>query len=156
MENLKPDTSYVFMVRAENSHGLSVPSALSATVKTGGTNTMITQQSLDEARERLGTKVIEFKELFPMSSTSVRIIWEVLSSSDWIEGIHVRFRDLSGGSQTYNMMTVMMNNGEPKSYTLANLRKYTKYDFFLVPFFKMVEGQPSNSMIVQTHEDGNR
>lgn len=48
----------------------------------------------------------------------------------------------------------MMNNGEPKSYTLANLRKYTKYDFFLVPFFKTVEGQPSNSMVVQTHEDG--
>lgn len=66
----------------------------------------------------------------------------------------MRFRDLSGGSQTYNMMTVMMNNGEPKSYTLANLRKYTKYDFFLVPFFKTVEGQPSNSMAVQTHEDG--
>jgi len=79
---------------------------------------------------------------------------KVLSSSEWVEGIHVRFRDLSGGSQTYNMMTVMMNNGEPKSYTLANLRKFTKYDFFLVPFFKTVEGQPSNSMVVQTHEDG--
>lgn len=48
----------------------------------------------------------------------------------------------------------MMNNGEPKSYTLANLRKYNKYDFFLVPFFKTVEGQPSNSMVVQTNEDG--
>jgi roundabout axon guidance receptor 2 len=48
----------------------------------------------------------------------------------------------------------MMNNGEPKSYTLANLRKYNKYDFFLVPFFKTVEGQPSNSMVVQTSDDG--
>jgi len=77
VDNLKPDTSYVFMVRAENSHGLSVPSALSAMVKTGGTNTIITQQSLEEARERLGTKIIDFKELFPVSSTSVRVIWEV-------------------------------------------------------------------------------
>jgi hypothetical protein len=77
VDNLKPDTSYVFMVRAENSHGLSVPSALSAMVKTGGTNTIITQQSLEEARERLGTKVIDFKELFPVSSTSVRVMWEV-------------------------------------------------------------------------------
>lgn len=79
---------------------------------------------------------------------------QVTSSLEWVEGIHVRFRDLSGGSQTYNMMTVMMNNGEPKAYTLANLRKFTKYDFFLVPFFKTVEGQPSNSMVVQTNEDG--
>ncbi|XP_050436214.1 roundabout homolog 2-like isoform X2 [Adelges cooleyi] len=153
VENLKPDTSYVFMVRAENSHGLSVPSALSAVVKTGGSNTVISQQSLDEARERLGTKVIDFKELFPISPTSVRIMWEVLSSPEWVEGVYVRFRELSGGSQTYNMITVMMNNGEPKSYTLANLRKFTKYDFFLVPFYKTVEGQPSNSMVVQTHED---
>lgn len=65
------------MVRAENSHGLSVPSALSAVVKTGGSNAIISQQSLEEARDRLGTKVIEFKELFAISSTSVRVIWEV-------------------------------------------------------------------------------
>lgn len=68
------------MVRAENSHGLSVPSALSAVVKTGGSNAVITQQSLDEAREKLSTKVIDFKELFAISSTSVRIMWEVNSS----------------------------------------------------------------------------
>ncbi|XP_050537160.1 roundabout homolog 2 isoform X2 [Daktulosphaira vitifoliae] len=153
VDNLKPDTTYVFMVRAENSHGLSVPSALSAVVKTGGSNAVITQQSLDEAREKLSNKVIDFKELFSISSTSVRIMWEVLNSPEWVEGVYVRFRELSGGSQTYNMITVMMNNGEPKSYTLANLRKFTKYDFFLVPFFKTVEGQPSNSMVVQTHED---
>lgn len=74
------------MVRAENSHGLSVPSALSAMVKTGGTNTIITQQSLEEARERIGTKIIDFKELFPISSTSVRIIWEVCKQC------HLRYR----------------------------------------------------------------
>ena len=31
-------------------------------------------------------------------------------------------------------------------------RKYTKYRMFLVPFYKSVEGQPSNSLTGQTLE----
>lgn len=52
----------------------------------------------------------------------------------------------------YNMVTVM--NAGATQYTVSNLRKFTKYEFFLVPFFKSVEGQPSNTKIVQTLEDG--
>lgn len=66
--------------------------------------------------------------------------------------MYVRFRDLSGGSQKYNMVTVL--NAGATSYTVTNLRKFTKYEFFLVPFFKSVEGQPSNSKVIQTLEDG--
>lgn len=76
----------------------------------------------------------------------------MINNAEWVEGIYVRFRDLSAGSQTYNLITVM--NADATSYTVPNLRKYTKYDFFLVPFYKSVEGQPSNSMVIQTLEDG--
>jgi len=34
INNLKPDTSYIFLVRAENSHGMSSPSPLSERVRT--------------------------------------------------------------------------------------------------------------------------
>lgn len=40
------------------------------------------------------------------------------------------------------------------SYVVSNLKKYTKYEFFVAPFYRSVEGQPSNSKIVQTFEDG--
>lgn len=40
------------------------------------------------------------------------------------------------------------------NYLVSNLKKYSKYEFFLVPFYKSVEGQPSNSQSVQTLEDG--
>lgn len=69
-----------------------------------------------------------------------------------MEGVYIRYRDISGGSQQFNMATVL--NTDITSYTLANLREYTKYQVFLVPFFKTVDGQPSNSMEVQTLEDG--
>lgn len=50
------------------------------------------------------------------------------------------------------MVTVL--NAGATSYIVNNLKKYTKYEFFLVPFYKTVEGQPSNSQSVQTLEDG--
>ena len=34
INNLKPDTSYVFLVRAENNHGMSPPSQMSERVRT--------------------------------------------------------------------------------------------------------------------------
>lgn len=59
---------------------------------------------------------------------------------------------MSGGSQKYNIITVM--NKAAQSHIVANLKKYTKYEFFIAPFYKTVEGQPSNSKMAQTFEDG--
>ena len=39
-------------------------------------------------------------------------------------------------------------------HDVGNLKKFTKYEFFIAPFYRSVEGQPSNSKIVQTLEDG--
>lgn len=41
-----------------------------------------------------------------------------------------------------------------QNYVVGNLKKFTKYEFFVAPFYRSVEGQPSNSKIVQTFEDG--
>lgn len=68
------------------------------------------------------------------------------------QGLYIRFRDMSGGSQKYNIITIM--NPAAQSHIVANLKKYTKYEFFVAPFYKTVEGQPSNSKVVQTFEDG--
>ncbi|XP_065216561.1 roundabout homolog 2 isoform X2 [Planococcus citri] len=149
--DLKPDTTYVFVVRAENSHGISIPSGASSVVRTLGANTAAPQHLLNNARSKLSSKVLILRDLFSISSTSIRVVWDVINNADWVEGVYVRFRDLSAGSQTYNLATVM--NADTTSYIVTNLRKYTKYDFFIVPFYKSVEGQPSNSMIAQTLED---
>ena len=76
--DLKPDTSYVFLVRAENSHGLSVPSPVSEVARTlGSDRRSVPQYELDEARVRLGTKVVQLRDVQPVSSTSVRLLWDV-------------------------------------------------------------------------------
>lgn len=46
-----------------------------------------------------------------------------------------------------------MLNAGATSYVLTSLRKYTRYEFFLVPFYKTIEGRPSNVKLVTTLED---
>ena len=70
---------------------------------------------------------------------------------------------MSGGSQKFNMKTVLVNgrdNGggssmasDNQQHIITGLKKFTEYEVFLMPFFRRMEGQPSNSLHVQTLED---
>lgn len=149
---LKPETEYVFLVRAENIHGLSPPSELSKTVRTLALDARtITPGELDAARYILNVNKIVLTEAFAVNSTAVQLRW-VCNDHQYIEGYYIRFRDLSGGSnfQKYNLLTVMNLKG---AYVVNNLRKYTKYEFFVTPFYKSVEGRPSNTKVSETMED---
>ncbi|XP_067137945.1 roundabout homolog 1-like isoform X3 [Centruroides vittatus] len=152
VQNLRPDSRYIFLVRAENSHGLSLPSPTSDVIKTLGLPPhILPDYDLDEARLRLSTITVELQDIKPISSTAVKLYWKIQGGQEYVEGFYIRFRDLTGGSQKYNMVTVL--NGGASSYVLTDLRKFTKYEFFLVPFYKSIEGPPSNSKSAQTLED---
>lgn len=69
---LKPATSYIFLVRAENSHGLSIPSSVSSVVKTlGAENGVIPQSELSAARNVLSGKV-SLLRLSPFNTNILR------------------------------------------------------------------------------------
>ncbi|CAD7078040.1 unnamed protein product [Hermetia illucens] len=154
ISELKPGTSYVFLVRAENSHGLSVPSGLSNVARTLGNELgVVPQAELAAARSVLSGKVVELIDAQPINSTSLRLDWQMYVSmtEEYVEGLYIRFRDVSGGSQKYNIMTVL--NPSLETHVVSNLKKFTKYEFFIAPFYRTLEGQPSNSKLVQTLED---
>lgn len=67
-----------------------------------------------------------------------------------MEGLYIRYREVSEKPE-YQMVTVL--NAGATSYVLTNLKKYTRYEFFLVPFYKIIEGRPSNVKLVTTLED---
>jgi len=76
--DLRPETNYVFLVRAENSHGLSLPGPLSDVVQTTNVNQhTVPQVELTRARDRLNSEILHLKEVQPLSSTSVKIMWDV-------------------------------------------------------------------------------
>jgi hypothetical protein len=94
VQGLRPDTSYMFIVRAENIEvGLGRPSKASEIVKTkprqgsggGGSRGLLNHADDDddedvdeeEARNQLSGSDIELISVEPASSTSIRISWKV-------------------------------------------------------------------------------
>ncbi|XP_039313899.1 protein sax-3 isoform X2 [Solenopsis invicta] len=149
--DLRPETNYVFLVRAENSQGLSLPGPLSDLVQTTNVNQhTVPQVELTRARDRLNSEILHLKEVQPLTSTSVKIMWDILGAADLVEGLYIRYREDSEKPE-YQMVTVL--NAGATSYVLTNLKKYTRYEFFLVPFYKIIEGRPSNVKLVTTLED---
>nr|XP_040563510.1 roundabout homolog 2-like [Lepeophtheirus salmonis] len=154
INNLKPDTSYMFLVRAENSHGMSPPTRVSERVRTLQSLSENDGINIHEVSNALMSKVVQLTSIEAISSTTIRVSWSILPESmSYVEGFFVRYRDMSGGSQKFNMKTVMLETDGIVNHVITNLRKYTEYEVFLMPFYKKIEGQPSNSLHVQTMED---
>ena len=68
----------MFLVRAENSQGMSLPSGVSELARTLSIGAAaVVPHQLDEARSRLATRVINLSQLTALSSTSVKLTWDV-------------------------------------------------------------------------------
>lgn len=80
---LKPGQSYLFLVRAENSHGLSPPSHLSKriTLPTEYYHNDPFSNEMSIAKSKLfGGHVVDLIDIKTVSSTSIKIFWEVSQS----------------------------------------------------------------------------
>lgn len=69
-----------------------------------------------------------------------------------MEGFYIYSRETVTNG-TYKMLTVL-HGGGASACTMTGLKKYHQYEFFIVPFYKTVEGRPSNSRTTRTLEDG--
>ncbi|XP_001968288.3 roundabout homolog 2 [Drosophila erecta] len=209
---LLPGVNYFFLIRAENSHGLSLPSPMSEPI-TVGTRYFNSGLDLSEARASLlSGDVVELSNASVVDSTSMKLTWQIINGK-YVEGFYVYARQLpnpivnnpapvssnsnpllgltatststsasasasalistkpniaaagkrdgetnqSGAtpaprSTKYRMLTIL-NGGGASSCTITGLVQYTLYEFFIVPFYKSVEGKPSNSRIARTLED---
>lgn len=152
---------YTFLVRAENSHGLSPPSQLSEPVFVGGDSSQNWGNPevtiLSEARASLlSGNVVRLTEVISLHPTSVKLLWEIDKAQQYVEGLYIYTIPLDVAPdlpKAYSMLTVLHTSGA-SGFTVNNLAKYSRYEFFLVPFFKTVEGRPSNSRQIRTAEDG--
>ncbi|XP_058065765.1 protein sax-3-like [Anopheles bellator] len=153
--NLSPSTSYMFIIRAENSYGYSAPSPTSAIIRTlSASDGVKMPEEIETARLVLNGQIVELVDVIPLNSTSVRLEWQlhISNTEEYVEGMYVRFRNLSSVEpQSYSMLTIPINPSE--THVITGLEKFTRYEFFLTPFFKTVEGQPTSSKVVQTLED---
>ncbi|CAH1124968.1 unnamed protein product [Ceutorhynchus assimilis] len=156
---LSPGVPYTFLVRAENSHGVGPPSPLSEPIIVGpdlGQNWGNPEVTiLSEARANLVTtpNIVQLTDTIPISSTAIKLAWEVTDST-FVEGLYIYYVSIDSAVPSYSMLTVLHTGGSSSSsFTVNNLQKFARYQFFLIPFYKAIEGQPSNSKTVRTLED---
>lgn len=146
--DLRPETRYIFVVRARNSHGVSRPSPVTHTVQTlaqgaGGA------PPLHDIRARLSQPVVRLVSVEPASAASLRLTWQLLVDADLLEGVYVRYRPLEtqhgGPAGGLSVETVPLHGDgpPPTSHVVGNLRPATWYELFVVPFYRTVEGQPT-------------
>lgn len=62
-------------------------------------------------------------------------------------------RCLNNSLSATNVLTIP-NEAKITGFVVSGLQSFTKYGFFLIPFYKNIDGRPSNLKIVQTLEDG--
>jgi roundabout, axon guidance receptor 2 len=73
----------------------------------------------------------------------------------YVDGFYIYARsidDTDDGEPSYIMQPILLKGAS--TCTVSGLKKFTTYEFFIVPFYKAVEGKPSNSRIARTLEDG--
>ncbi|XP_055334826.1 protein sax-3-like [Paramacrobiotus metropolitanus] len=148
---LKPDASYIFLVRAVNQYGISPPSKVSELVRTEGTAHPVLDYELAEVKERLGHDVVKIDAIKPVSATAVNIHWTILRDEKYIAGYLITYHDVS--SPQHNMTSIRISKGSAPHYTLFNLKKFTTYEISLTPFYKDIMGKVSNSVTTMTLQD---
>lgn len=156
-QSLVPGVTYMFIVRTENSHGLSGPSLVSDAVTIGDDSnsfweTGIFSNNTEFRNNILTDNIVELIEATPIDSKTIKLMWEILNFY-YLEGLFIYFKPLDNITTEYEMKTILHSN-DVSGYEITSLRKYTKYEFFLIPFYKKFEGKPSNSRMAQTLDDG--
>ena len=153
--NLVSNSAYVFLVKAVNQNGESFPSPwsnfLHLNVAISEDDSFTTEEKKHIRRNLNKPFVIltsaEISSLYP---DSVILTWDVLDSSEMkVDGIIIYTVDDNNAIESSTVLGI-----SSPSYTVKHLKPTTKYTFFLVPFWRTLEGVPSNAKVITTPEQG--
>ncbi|KAK2711523.1 protein sax-3-like [Artemia franciscana] len=150
LTNLRPGSSHLVIIRAENSHGLSLPSPPSEWLEISDSVEASDEGELEQVREALSPRVVKLEKVVPVNSTAVRITWEILDSESYMDRLDICFFMDKPESKAQQ---ISIDELGALSMVLAELEPNTDYSFFFIPRGKGVVGRPSNMKSVKTLED---
>lgn len=153
VNNLQPDTYYMFLVRAKNMQGYGPPSQVSELTKTlFEARSVYQNKNTNEVLERALTgEVVQLHEpAHVLSSSSISITWEILKSASLVEGFYVKYKPI-GSRAPYHTLTI--NDKYKSAAVLSNLEKFTSYEILVEPFSGPITGSESNILQAKTLED---
>lgn len=173
----------MFIVRAENENGIGRPSQPSQPMRTTGKKGSPANRdqpagdTIDDADSQLarirlgkftffpgrpetfkpsvlvvgGEQLVKLLEVKTINATSVRLVWRLMKQEPLIRGYYVKWQ---GGPLVRNGPWVNITDPQATSIVIQQLKPYTTYTFFVIPYHKAVVGQPSNSLDGATEEAG--
>ncbi|XP_068600470.1 roundabout homolog 2-like [Brachionichthys hirsutus] len=153
VKDLRPNTVYLFIIRAVNAQGLGDPSPMSEPVRTQDISP--TAQGVDHRRvqKELGDVVVSMHNPVVLSSTSVQVTWTVDNPSQFIQGYRVLFRQTSGLPSPGPWQIQDLKVASERDITLAGLKKGIVYEIKVRPYFNEFQGADSESMTARTMEE---
>ncbi|XP_028425857.1 roundabout homolog 2 isoform X8 [Perca flavescens] len=153
VKGLRPNTIYLFMVRAVNSQGLSDPSPMSDPVRTQDISPPAQGVDHRHVQKELGEVIVRLHNPVVLSPTTIQVTWTVDRQSQFIQGYRVLYRQTSGLPSPGPWQTQDVKVPSERSVVLSMLKKGIVYEIKVRPYFNEFQGMDSESRTARTTEE---
>ncbi|XP_061575657.1 roundabout homolog 2 isoform X10 [Cololabis saira] len=153
VKGLRPNTIYLFMVRAVNSQGLSDPSPMSDPVRTQDISPPAQGVDHRHVQKELGEVIVRLHNPVVLSPTAIQVTWTVDRQSQFIQGYRVLYRQTSGLPSPGPWQTQDVKVPSERSIILSSLKKGIVYEIKVRPYFNEFQGMDSDSKTARTSEE---
>ncbi|KAJ8280155.1 hypothetical protein GJAV_G00051170 [Gymnothorax javanicus] len=153
VKGLRPNTIYLFMVRAVNAQGLSDPSPMSEPVRTQDISPPAQGVDHRHVQKELGEVIIRLHNPVVLSPTTIQVTWTVDRQSQFIQGYRVLYRQTSGLPAPGPWQSHDVKVPSERSVVLSGLKKGIVYEIKVRPYFNEFQGMDSESRTARTTEE---
>uniref|UniRef100_UPI00398F21F7 roundabout homolog 2 isoform X4 n=1 Tax=Pristiophorus japonicus TaxID=55135 RepID=UPI00398F21F7 len=153
VRGLRPNTIYLFMVRAVNAQGVSDPSQMSDPVRTQDISPPAQGVDHRQVQRELGEVIVRLHNPLVLTPSSIQVTWTVDRQSQFIQGYRVMFRQISGLPAPASWQVMEVKVPTERSAVLTNLKKGINYEMKVRPYFNEFQGIDSESKTARTNEE---
>uniref|UniRef100_A0A8C1VFB3 Roundabout, axon guidance receptor, homolog 2 (Drosophila) n=1 Tax=Cyprinus carpio TaxID=7962 RepID=A0A8C1VFB3_CYPCA len=153
IKGLRPNTIYLFMVRAVNVQGLSDPSPMSEPVRTQDISPPAQGVDHRHVQKELGEVIVRLHNPVVLSPTTIQVTWTVDRQSQFIQGYRVLYRQMSGLTSPGAWQSQDVKVPSERSMVLSALKKGIVYEIKVRPYFNEFQGMDSESRTARTTEE---
>ncbi|KAM5179635.1 roundabout homolog 2 [Mantella aurantiaca] len=153
VKGLRPNTIYLFMVRAINAEGLSDPSPMSDPVRTQDISPTVQGVDHRQVQKELGDVIVRLHNPAVLSPTTIQVSWTVDRQSQFIQGYRVIYRQTSGLQSPSAWQNLEVKVPAERSTVISSLKKGITYEIKVRPYFNEFQGMDSESKSARTTEE---
>uniref|UniRef100_A0A7E4WC32 Roundabout homolog 2 n=1 Tax=Panagrellus redivivus TaxID=6233 RepID=A0A7E4WC32_PANRE len=151
VRHLHPGYTYVFLVRAENKQGIGPPSDTTKPIVMKADYQDEGDSDSDQSWNRASAgSLVKLTSVQALNHSSIELKWELEHFEPLIDGFYIKWRGPPIVGSHKNWINV--TSARQTTYIVGDLKPFTYYEFFLVPYHANKPGTLSNSIGATTME----